>query len=160
MIERKKRTGRAIGKANEKRTEKWLESHGWMVHTVSEAHAVQRTIGDKTFYMKGNNQDLFGLWDHVAVRKPCQWIKLDDAGLPDGQLESIIWMSIPLYSGESLPSKMERMPNCIFVQTKSSKQYGKQLEMYKEFPYRWKFLFVWEKQSNGRYGEPFIQLLG
>lgn len=129
-----------------------------MVHTVSEAHAVQRTIGDKTFFMKGNNQDLFGLWDHVAVRNKDYRFTMNKAFGPEptDELQKVIYLNTPKWANIN---PIDVFPNCIFVQTKSRLQSANEKKEYDRFPYKWKFLFVWRKGKNGRYGEPYIELL-
>lgn len=96
----------------EKRTHKYLEELGYIVHTVSRPTRF------------GISQDLFNLFDHIAVAK------FDVATMLD------------CYTNRG---------DCIFVQTKSRKQYGKWFEKYKDFPHPNQYVFVWDKQSNGRY---------
>ena len=54
QVEEKKVSANKRGKINERRTHEWLESKGFVVHTVRQAQ-----------FGKGGN-DLFGLWDHVC----------------------------------------------------------------------------------------------
>lgn len=44
-----------------------------------------------------------------------------------------------------------RQGDVIFVQTKSRKQYGKDLIKYQEFPAKYKYIFCWIKNKSNRY---------
>lgn len=105
----------------EKRTHDYLTKQGYLVHTVKPPPAVYREVNGKKVWLATSNQDLFGMFDHIAINN-----------------NGIV----------------------IFVQTKSSKQYGKQLDIYKDFPSPYKYIYVWKKGENGRYNtEPIIQEL-
>jgi hypothetical protein len=79
---------------------------------------------------RGGSHDLFGLWDHVAVAT-----------------KDLIFF------GETYPTG-----SVLWIQTKSRKQYGKDLLKYEDFPSKNKFIFVWEK-VNTRYKPLIIQEL-
>jgi hypothetical protein len=121
---------------------------------VHSPPAIQRTIGDKTFFMASSNQDLFGLWDHIAVLKPRdKWAQL--MGEEENVLTMMILEDVPTFGALTLEEKAiqkcDNYPYVIFIQTKSSKQYGKQLDKYKDFPYKYCYIFVWEKNKSNRY---------
>ncbi|MBP7434778.1 MAG: hypothetical protein KA799_01340 [Bacteroidales bacterium] len=108
----------------EKKTHKYLEELGFVVHTVTKPSRI------------GLNHDLFGLWDHIAVAKEDFCL-----GLVQGNV------IISLDKGD-----------CMFVQTKSRKQYGKDIAKYVGFPSDNKFIFVWKKNKSNRY-ELIVQKL-
>ena len=123
----------------EKKTHEYLTKLGFLVHTVSKPSSTFWKNADNkvTAVRKGQDHDLFGLWDHVGVYAP-----FDSKGeefinpFEDRQIKGdVIW-----------------------VQTKSRKQYGKELEKYKDFPGQ-KLLFVWTKGTNGRWLPPEITVL-
>lgn len=132
------------GRDLEKRTHHWLVNNGYMVHTVqaqSRSFRYDEKLGKSVpIFRKGQNNDLFNMFDHVAVKL--------SMGKPIDKFQYILDLI---------------GANCndvIFVQTKSRRQYGKQLEMYDKFPHPYSFVFSWIKQSNGRYGQPYIQVIG
>ncbi len=71
----------------------------------------------------GQSHDMFGLWDHIIVPSA-----------------DIIVGTDTILLGET-----------IYIQTKSRKQYGKDLIKYYDFPAKWKYLFIWIKNDKGRY---------
>ncbi len=102
----------------EKRTHKYLEELGFVVHTVTKPSRI------------GLNHDLFGLWDHVAVARY-------DTSIEEDKIKH---------------------KQAIFVQTKSRKQYGKDIAKYIGFPSDNMYIFVWEKNKSNRY-ELIVQKL-
>lgn len=101
------------GKSNENRTHKLLESFGFKVSSVKRpSHANQEN-------------DLFGLFDHVAVYTKHRPFCLDE--------ERQLFINF----GDSL-----------YIQTKSRKQYGKDLEKYKEIPAPFKVIIWWEESID------------
>lgn len=75
-------------------------------------------------------KDFFNLFDHIAVASK-------DVATEFGRFNA---------------------GDVVFIQTKSRKQYGKELEKYKDFPNPNKFIFIWEKPKH-RY-QLTIQYLG
>lgn len=154
MTHEKKKTkmsGTAIGKANEKRSIKYLEENGWLVYTVASLPARQITTADgRMVWMKSSSEDIFGLWDHIAVRKPSGIMQIDIGGVPTGELDKMIWEDIPWDDSWGI-NKLTFFPNVIFIQTKSQRQYGKLVEMYHDFPYKYCYIFAWEKNKSNRY---------
>jgi hypothetical protein len=70
-----------------------------------------------------NAHDIFGLWDHIAIAdKPIN------------------------IGGLTVPAQQT-----LYIQTKSSKIYGKAMLPYMDFPAPCKIIFVWQKGENGRY---------
>ena len=59
------------GAANEKRTAKWLSDRGYLVHTVQRQGRSFRYDKEKKkvvpIFRKNQNNDLFNLFDHIAV---------------------------------------------------------------------------------------------
>ena len=123
----------------EKKTHKYLEQLGFMVHTVSKpAHF-------------GMSHDIFNLWDHIAVvpkgiESPIPFaIRLPHVIIEHNMTNHDTWFNVP--EGHT-----------IYIQTKSRKQYGKDLDKYRDFPST-KFLFVWTKDKSNKWNEPYIKLL-
>jgi len=69
------------------------------------------------------NHDLFGLWDHIIVT------------------------TVPIM----LDTQVILENETIYIQTKSRKQYGKDMIKYQEFPAKYKYIFAWIKNIKGRY---------
>lgn len=111
-----------VGKANEKRTEQYFIKQGALICTAPKSLMRFKTKEGREF-MKSAQHDFFRLWDHIVVSQKV--IVIDGYTI--------------------LPQ------STIYIQTKSQKQYGKQLLPYSNFPALWKFIFVWTKKSNGRY---------
>ena len=78
----------------------------------------------------GLNHDLFGLWDHIAIA-------MYDSSIEDNKI---------------------KCNGVIFVQTKSRKQYGKDIAKYIGFPSDNMYIFVWKKNKSNKY-ELIIQKL-
>lgn len=85
------------------------------------------TVSKPSHY--GMSHDIFNLWDHIVV--PLQTIQIED---------------ITIERGET-----------IYIQTKSRKQYGKDLDKYKDFPCKYKYIMIWEKKS-GRYESKYQRI--
>lgn len=140
-----------IGKANEKRTEKWLLEKGFIVHTVQQNTASYRVDAEGKYMpirKKNMSQDLFGLWDHIAINPEDMsiFIKCDDKRPHEGVLY--------VYKDNA---EQIRKQQVIFIQTKSQRQSKANKEKYHVFP-GMGFLFIWIKQENGRYPkEPIIE---
>jgi len=143
-----KNRGAKQGKDNEKRTHKYLEEHGWLVHTVKAPPAVMRIVDGKTIWSATSAQDIFGLFDHVAVRRAGGYIECEPCGIPKGEFDKLIWDDT---FGPDGMIKMNNMPSVVFIQTKSKKQYGKEMDIYANFPYKYKYIFVWTKNKSNRY---------
>ena len=122
----------------EKRTHKYLEELGFVVHTVTKPSRI------------GLNHDLFGLWDHIAVAK-------EDFYLALIQGKTIVRFKEGDYMFGYIVTSFQK-GDCMFVQTKSRKQYGKDIAKYIGFPSDNKFIFVWEKNKSNRY-ELIVQKL-
>jgi len=138
-----------MGRKFEIRSHQYLESIGYTVHTVQPPPAVQRTMNGKTIWMSTGKQDLFSMFDHVAIKRQYRIMK-------ENKLETMMQDIAKEYATDDL-----YQPKIVFIQTKSRKQYGKELEKYDNFPHMYCFVFYWEKGDNRRYPkEPAIQHIG
>lgn len=139
----------------EKKTQDYLEKNGWLVHTAISPPTVFREVNGKKMWINaGKNYDIFNLWDHIAIRKGTTFIPHDEFYIPTEQFDKFMYLDITKDENENgvyrtySPMSLEIVPNIVFVQTKSTMQYGKMLDKYKDFPYKFCYIFVWEKVKN------------
>jgi hypothetical protein len=106
----------AKGRRNEKKTEQWLVNKGFLVHTTRRSS------------YKGGSNDLFGLWDHIAV---C--------------VQPVVFSCVSYlpYSKQAHPLSLKE-GDVLFVQTKSNqKPAQKYLQQLAAFPTTNKLVVVW-----------------